>query len=180
MPVEARDEVVRPAGLEPATCGLGNRKNATVRASQTSTYNDTDSVLGACLATLQQHIPDLASVVEGWENLPEPVRAGIPAVISAVSWTCRRWAWWSASSSCWQGEAWDERQDSNPRHPASLVACVAGRQCGGSLISMWSRRHSFEAHPPAEQGTPGKDCASPRSVRTQSRPRDRRSGSVRS
>ena len=36
------------------------------------------------MATLQQYYPDLASVVEAWDGLPEAVRAGILAMVRAM------------------------------------------------------------------------------------------------
>jgi hypothetical protein len=40
--------------------------------------------LASCLALLAQKSPDLALVVEHWDNLPEAVRAGIVALVKAA------------------------------------------------------------------------------------------------
>ena len=42
------------------------------------------SDLSSCLALLRQNSPDLALVVERWDGLPEPVRAGIMAMVKAA------------------------------------------------------------------------------------------------
>ena len=40
-------------------------------------------VLASCLAFLAEKVPDLASVVKAWPVLPEPVKAGILAMVRA-------------------------------------------------------------------------------------------------
>lgn len=40
--------------------------------------------MGCCLATLRQHCPDVASIVEVWDDLPAVVRAGIVAMVRTV------------------------------------------------------------------------------------------------
>jgi hypothetical protein len=40
--------------------------------------------LASCLALLVQKSPDLAVVVECWDSLSEPVRAGIVAMVKAA------------------------------------------------------------------------------------------------
>jgi len=37
--------------------------------------------LAFCLAFYKQNSPDLAAVIEGWERLPEPIKAGIVAMV---------------------------------------------------------------------------------------------------
>lgn len=43
----------------------------------------TESVLASCLALLEREQPDLAAVVSAWAALPEPIRAGILAMVRA-------------------------------------------------------------------------------------------------
>jgi hypothetical protein len=71
-------------GIEPSAYGLKVRHLPDVSRSFEIAYDNADSVLGFCLATLQRHYPDLASVVAAWDNLPEAVRAGILAMVRAV------------------------------------------------------------------------------------------------
>jgi hypothetical protein len=41
-------------------------------------------VLASCLALLTQQSPDLALLVEPWDQLPDAVRAGIVAMVKAA------------------------------------------------------------------------------------------------
>ena len=77
--------MVRPAGLEPATCGLGSRNGSGVKPSHRNTYDNTDPVLASCLATIRETCPSLATVVNAWPDLPEPIRAAILAVIRSAT-----------------------------------------------------------------------------------------------
>ncbi len=54
-----------------------------VSPCKTSTYENTPDVLASCLAFLTENQPDLASVVEAWEALPEAVKAGIVAMVKS-------------------------------------------------------------------------------------------------
>ena len=49
------------------------------------TYNADSNHLATSLATILQNHPELASVVESWSKLSEPVRAGILAMVRAVA-----------------------------------------------------------------------------------------------
>ena len=40
--------------------------------------------MASCLAFLTQNRPDLALVVKTWDSLPEPVRAGILAMVKVA------------------------------------------------------------------------------------------------
>ncbi len=40
--------------------------------------------LADCLAFLQHERPDLATIVEAWESLPEALKAGIVAMVNAA------------------------------------------------------------------------------------------------
>ena len=72
--------MVRPAGLEPAACGLGNRRRTHATPSAANTSDNADSVSAICLAKLRQNRPDLAAVIEAWDRLPPAVRQGILAM----------------------------------------------------------------------------------------------------
>jgi hypothetical protein len=41
--------------------------------------------LADCLAFLERESPDLAMVVGRWDSLPEPIRAGIMAMVRAAN-----------------------------------------------------------------------------------------------
>ena len=76
--------MVRPAGLEPATCGLGNRTGSSATAVLDATYDERDPVLASCSATLHRGRPDLVSSVQAWSNLPEAMEAGTMAMVKAL------------------------------------------------------------------------------------------------
>lgn len=46
-----------------------------------------ENVLASCLAFLSEKSPDLADVVRAWPKLPEPLRAGILAMVRATKGT---------------------------------------------------------------------------------------------
>jgi hypothetical protein len=46
--------------------------------------NSDENVLASCLALLARKSPDLALLVERWNDLPEAVRAGIAAMVKAA------------------------------------------------------------------------------------------------
>ena len=70
------------------TCGLGNREDILATAENSGTCADSQSRLGAFLGALAAGVaptaPDLAAVLSAWQNLPEPVKAGILAMVKAV------------------------------------------------------------------------------------------------
>ena len=45
----------------------------------------TDPVLSACLAKLRSKQPDLAAVIEAWDQLSEEVKAGIVAMVKTAT-----------------------------------------------------------------------------------------------
>ena len=49
------------------------------------TSENAPRVLAFCLAFLNQKSPDLALLVERWDDLPEAVRAGIVAMVKATN-----------------------------------------------------------------------------------------------
>ena len=53
-------------------------------AETTSTYENKADVLASCLALLRQESPDLAAVVEAWDQLPPAIRSGIVAMVNAA------------------------------------------------------------------------------------------------
>jgi hypothetical protein len=73
-----------PAGVEPATYGLGNRTGNSVKLDSTNTSANPPKNLAECLALLAQNSPALALVAECWNGLPDPVRAGIVAMVKAA------------------------------------------------------------------------------------------------
>ena len=58
------------------TAGLNSQANT---AEQLTAIEK--AVLAFCLAFYKQNSPDLAAVIEGWERLPEPIKAGIVAMV---------------------------------------------------------------------------------------------------
>ena len=65
--------------------GILSPQPATTQAAQPQPLSETtDSVLAECLALLAQNDPDFATVAEAWSDLPEPVRAGIVAMVKAA------------------------------------------------------------------------------------------------
>ncbi len=80
----SRRKSLRPAGFEPATYGLGNNPGSLATSSTPATCDNHEKVLASCLALLTRTSPDLAKVVEHWDALPEPVRAGIVAMVQAA------------------------------------------------------------------------------------------------
>lgn len=73
--------------------GLENRCEPTpANASKDNPHNSLDdngcthpnSVLASCLALLEREQPDLAAVVRAWPTLPEPIRAGLVALVRSA------------------------------------------------------------------------------------------------
>ncbi len=73
-----------PNGLEPLTCGLQNRCGESVTPETTDTYESDGKNLASCSALLREESPDLAMVIEVWDSLPEPVLAGVTAMVKAA------------------------------------------------------------------------------------------------
>ncbi len=77
--------------------GLENRSTLPVRHSTSLDGNSTSGIptssfennLAFCLAFLAKKSPDLALLVECWDELPEAVRAGIVAMVKAAGATPR-------------------------------------------------------------------------------------------
>ena len=81
--------LLRPRGLEPATCGLGNRTTPGVTDSIADTYGDRQGELGVLLGALAAEIapdaPDLSAVLSAWASLPDAMKAGIVAMVKAAA-----------------------------------------------------------------------------------------------
>ena len=75
-------------GFEPSVpCGTAVFKTAAQSPQAAQEHGDAargDGVLVPCLVFLREKYPDLAELVESWETLPEPMRAGIVAMIRAA------------------------------------------------------------------------------------------------
>ena len=78
---ELGTRVFDPVGR--VACRLQNRCSESVTDVNATTCDTTDPALTALLTYFEQKSPDLARVVEAWDNLPEPVRAGIVAMVQA-------------------------------------------------------------------------------------------------
>jgi hypothetical protein len=63
--------------------GLANRCAVSVNTESVTPSSDSTENLASCLALLNQKSPDLAMVVERWDDLPEPIQAGIVAMAKA-------------------------------------------------------------------------------------------------
>jgi len=67
------------------TSGLKVRCRPDVTSGQAISSDNTDSVLGSCLATIRETYPRLAAVVAAWPDLPAPIRAAILAMIRSTT-----------------------------------------------------------------------------------------------
>jgi hypothetical protein len=72
---------MRLLGLEPKTYGLKVRSAKSPKSNSQSTSGDSQNDLAFCLALLAQIRPDLGTLASQWDALPEPVRAGILAMV---------------------------------------------------------------------------------------------------
>ena len=68
--------------------GLANRRKSTVTNADASTSQEPPGQLGVLLGAFAAEIapdaPDLADVLTAWPTLPEPVKAGIVAMVKAA------------------------------------------------------------------------------------------------
>ena len=77
-------------GFEPTTSSLGSRAGRDTTHCRASTCDADGQRLADRLADFAKLNPDLAAVVIAWPTLPEPVKAGIAAMIRAsVPAPCR-------------------------------------------------------------------------------------------
>ncbi len=72
-----------PPGFEPGMADLQSSVAPTQPATKSQLPETDTERLARCLALLTQKSPDLALLVESWDNLPEAVRAGIVAMVKA-------------------------------------------------------------------------------------------------
>jgi len=56
-----------------------------ISAETATTYSGNDDRLAVSLAKVVEAAPDLASVVDAWQALPESIRAGIVAMVNAAT-----------------------------------------------------------------------------------------------
>ena len=77
--------MVRAVGIEPTTYGLKVRRRQDVTSCHATPSDDADSVLALCLATIKETCPRLATVVDTWPELPEPIRAAILAMVHSIT-----------------------------------------------------------------------------------------------
>ena len=85
--VERKKSASRPAGLEPATYGLGNRCDTPATNDNATTCGNDAEYSADYLALLELKSPDLALLVKRWDTLPDAVRAGIMAMVRASNQT---------------------------------------------------------------------------------------------
>ncbi len=72
-------------GLEPPTHGFSVRCSDSVSSDGATTYANVDPALTALLTDSCRKWPELIAVVEAWPELPEAVKAGIVAMVTAAS-----------------------------------------------------------------------------------------------
>jgi hypothetical protein len=70
------------AFVKPPT-GFEDQSSPTVTTSHENTSEEPPIDWARCWALLREKSPDLALIVEQWESLSEPVRAGILAMVKA-------------------------------------------------------------------------------------------------
>ena len=81
---------MRRQGFEPAEQGeaplsrLANRRLQSVSDEKSNTYRTDAENLASCLAFRRAESPDLALLLEHWDDLSEPVKAGILAMVKAA------------------------------------------------------------------------------------------------
>ena len=73
----------RETGINPFD-GLANRLESDVSDCNSTTYESVEENLAFYLALLSEKSPDLALIVDSWEALSEPVRAGIITMVKVA------------------------------------------------------------------------------------------------
>jgi hypothetical protein len=64
-------------------CQPSKLKTCDTSPANTSTYKTAQAAPSTGPSSQQQNEPDLAAVVDAWPNLPEPIKAGILAMVKA-------------------------------------------------------------------------------------------------
>jgi len=72
-------------GFEPVNSGFANRCHLPAKHCRTNSSGSQHPVLASCLATLKETCPRLAAIVDGWPDLPEPIRAAILALVNSAT-----------------------------------------------------------------------------------------------
>ena len=72
-------------GLEPRTHGLKGHGPESVYSGTDKTCEGDSHDVAVYLATILREHSDLAPIVDAWPVLPEPVRAGIVAMVKAAT-----------------------------------------------------------------------------------------------
>jgi hypothetical protein len=85
----ASESETRPRGFEPPTYGLGNRCRSRVTAEPARTCDSASSCTPSGTPEIPGGDPELALIVSSWSRLPEPIRAGIVAMVKAASPTTK-------------------------------------------------------------------------------------------
>jgi len=70
-------------GVEPATYGLQNTCDKSIRDVSADSCADKGEALGRALGQLTPSDPDLAAIVKAWPALPAALKAGILAMVKA-------------------------------------------------------------------------------------------------
>jgi len=65
--------------------GLANRCSLGTEPDSIRPYDEPEKTLPTGLPIFSDNDPDLAAVVEAWDRLPEPIRAGIVAMVRAMA-----------------------------------------------------------------------------------------------
>ncbi len=71
-------------GFEPTYNGFANSKPSGANPCKSEDCDGAGIDLADCLAFLAANRPDLATVATAWDDLPEPVKAGILAMVKAA------------------------------------------------------------------------------------------------
>ncbi len=79
----ADPQALRVLGFEPKTYGLKGRCSNSASTDSAATYANPPEEFTAWLTYLQRTSPDLAALVKAWPELPDAVRVGIVALVSA-------------------------------------------------------------------------------------------------
>ncbi len=72
-------------GFEPTTNGFAIRTATPAKAAEKAICRAVTGRLGATLGALRADWPELATVVEAWPELSEPLRAGVVALVRAAT-----------------------------------------------------------------------------------------------